>query len=114
MKKRWLIICIVSIFVVAAAVIFTVSKNGEEYNVIDSKETALKIGMALLEERFPDSFNYGFTYDAEDLGKTWRVRNVVQTTGCTEEGTMWVTSGGVIYVEFRKRDGKVIDIGLAE
>ncbi len=114
MKKRWLIICIVSIFVVAVAVIFTLSKNGEEYNVIDSKETALKIGMALLEERFPASFNYGFTYDAEDLGKTWRVRNVVQTTGCTEEGIMRVTSGGVIYVEFRKRDGKVIDIGLAE
>lgn len=112
MKKRWLIICIVSIFVVAAAVIFTVSKNGEEYNVIDSKETALKIGMALLEERFPDSFNCGLTFDAEDLDETWRVHNVVQSTDYTEEGTLWITSGGEIYVEFRKRDGKVIEIGL--
>ncbi|MDR2712405.1 MAG: hypothetical protein LBB91_04750 [Clostridiales bacterium] len=82
-------------------------------DLIQQKETALKIGIALLEEYCPDAFSDpDITFNAEEKDGIWRVNNVFEREGITEDGQMWTIVGGEIYVEFRKDNGEIIRIGV--
>lgn len=90
--------------------------NGEESekgDIISQKETALKIGRALLEERFPDTFlNAELVIDAEEHDGVWRVHYVIEREGKTEDGEITFVKGGEIFVEFRKSNGEILKIGV--
>ena len=82
-------------------------------DVIKQKKTALKIGIALLEEYCPDAFlDPDIQFDAEEKNGIWRVNNVFEREGISEDGQMWTIDGGEIYVEFRKDNGEIIRIGV--
>ena len=113
MKKAVLLV-IIGIVIVGAIIAFVVVfANGNTGDVITQKETAIKIGRALLEERFPDSYLNG----DEPLGAKldngiWEVYDVVEREGVTEDGQRWVMMGGVLYVKFRQDNGKVLEFGI--
>ena len=83
-------------------------------DAIMQEETALKVGRALLEERFPQIFlgqpvGRALSVDAVDNNSTWRVYIVHRSL---EDGTVVLSGfGWLFYVEFRKRDGKVLRVG---
>jgi len=77
------------------------------------EETALKIGRALLEEHFPDTFlDKDTPIEAKELNGIWKVSNVVERESLTEDGKIMFVMGGVLYVKFRNDDGKIIKIGV--
>ena len=72
-------------------------------NAIVETETALEVGRALLEERFPEiSSIEGVTVNAVENRTTWRVHIVSDELKTLEDGSM------DMYVEFRKRDGRIL------
>ena len=115
--KKELISLVIGIFVgvilCVCVFLFHNKKIRDDY-IITDKETAIKIGKVLLEEHFPDSFAYNsVVLDAEETKDTWRVYNVVERSGTTEDGLLFVVYGGEISAEFQK-DGKIIDISLSD
>lgn len=116
MKSKLMSIIICFVFILSLAVCLYVSRTQmvkSDY-VITNKETAIKIGKALLEEHFPDYFAYnGVILGAEETQDTWRVYNVVERSGNTNDGLPFVVLGGEVCAEFRK-DGKIIKISLAD
>ena len=127
MNKTVLIIsiCIIVAFSAVALILVLTGRNNEAVennepeenvgmeDVVTQKETALKIGRALLEERFPDSFSKGDEIlDAMENDGVWTVYKVVERQGLTEDGTPWILFGGVLSVEFRKSTGEVLRIGV--
>ena len=113
MNKKFLLltICIVAV----ALVTLILGLNFKTDDIIPDKETAIKIGRALLEEHFPTAFSYGdVVIDAEEIGGIWKVYNVEQRHGIAEDGTMWFRVGGEISVKLRKSDGKVIEMNVSE
>jgi len=83
--------------------------------VIIQKETALKVGKALLEEHFSDEFlTEEETLVAEEKNGKWRVYTVFDGNGITDDGLFYDDVGGELYVEFHANNCKVIKIGIAE
>ena len=113
-------ICIVMVFSTVALVMafangnsVAAGDNSSIGDVITKKETALKIGRALLEEHFPDTFfDKEEPIDAEEKDGIWKVYNVVERGGIREDGTIWDVVGGELYVEFLKSNGEVLKIGV--
>ena len=107
-------VCVVVLSIISLVVVLTSgNKSGFEGDAIMQKETALQIGRALLEEHFPDTFlNNDIPIEAEEKDGIWRVNNIVEREGVTEDGQIMIVKGGVLYVEFRKDNGKVIKIGI--
>ena len=89
-------------------------KTGGYESFSISKETAIKIGRALLEEHFPDTFlnNNELQVDAEEKDGIWKVFNVVERVVTMDDGQMMYIDGGELYVEFRKSNGEVLNIGI--
>jgi len=121
MKKGILLISICIIIALSSVALIIVFRDDNVFYIsnpgdfITEKETAIKIGKALLEERFPDSFlNRELPLDAYEKDGIWRVHNVVERSGVTEDGLPWVSLGGELYVDFRKSDGKILGIGFTE
>lgn len=114
MNKKLLITVIVSAVLISAAAIILVNINSNnKQDMITQKDTAIKIGTAILEEHFPDAFRYPDTViTAEENDGVWRVYNDIQRTGTDKDGNQYVVMGGEIYVELRKSDGKILNIGL--
>ena len=82
-------------------------------NAVMNKETALKIGRALLEECFPDSFaNKKVELNAVEQDGIWKVYNVVERERKLWNGQTANSYGGGIYVKFRESTGEVIRIGV--
>ena len=111
--KRFLGWFIIAIVLFSAFFVINVVKSKEGPQIaIEKKETALKIGRALLEEHFPDAFlNNEILVDAVENDENWMVHNIKKPK-ILEDGNIRITSGGYIYVEFRKSDGKILKIGL--
>ena len=87
-------------------------ETGSIGDVITQKETALKIGKALLEEHFTNMPWNETPIDAEEKDGIWKVHNVVEQVRTTDDGKVWVSGGGELYVEFRKSNGEVLKIGV--
>ena len=88
-------------------------KSNEKDDVIVCKETALKVGRALLEEHFPEAFSENdVILDAEEKDGVWRVYNVLQRQSIIDNGNIQILVGGEFYVEFYKSNGKVVNIGI--
>ena len=82
-------------------------------DVITQKETALKIGRAILEEHFPDSFQKGDEpLDAVENDGVWTVYNVLDRERVDDEGNTWFLMDGGVSVEFLASTGEVISINL--
>jgi len=113
-KKVVLIIsiCIVIVFSSVALIVAFVNEHNGMGDAVANKETALKIGRALLEEHFDDMHWDDVSIDAEERNGIWKVYNVVQRKGTTADGNVWAQKGGGLYVEFRKDNGKVVKIGI--
>ena len=97
--------------IIVLSVIFITSNNTED-GAIMQEETALKVGRALLEERFPEIFlSDRVTVHAVENNTTWRAYIELEPT-ILEDGTRVSRGfGWLFYVEFRKRDGKVLRVG---
>lgn len=112
LKKIVIIISIVLVFITITILICT---NEIWYNkvvIVMSKETAIKIGKAILEEHYPDVFeNKEIILDAIEINGNWKVYNVIEREQKTKDGKEIIIMGGEVYVEFRK-DGKIIKVGL--
>ena len=107
------IIILIILTIIALVLTFSISKKEYEGDAIAQKETAIKIGRALLEEYFPDYFlGKEVPIVAEERNGIWRAFNDIPRSGVNEEGTNWVLVGGGVYVEFRKSTGEVIRFGL--
>jgi len=96
---------------VVAVVVFATNYTRYQGNAIPDKETALAVGWALLEGRFgPDP---EMNLNAIERNGRWRVYHVVdrgpwEVNGLSGQGVL----GGELYVEFRKRDGRVLRFGI--
>ena len=117
MKKAIIMVCtcVIIVFAVILLIIMLIYGNGKigGEDLIQRKETALKIGVALLEENYPYAFrNPDVVFDAEEKDGIWRVNNIFESSGVNEDGTQWTIEGGVVYVEFRKDNGAVIRMGI--
>lgn len=87
-------------------------KSSEKEELITEKETAIKIGSALLAEHFPEYFpKIEMNITAEERDDIWKVYNVNPEI-ITDDGRIQMTKGGVIYVELRKSNGEIIKIGI--
>ena len=105
MNKKILLltICIVAVVLIALVVGVFVSRNLSG-DVIKNKETALKIGDALLEERFGRSEPDYNLYVLEE-NEFW----IVYSLPRQPEEYITSDAGGRAYVKFRKSDGKVTE-----
>jgi sensor histidine kinase regulating citrate/malate metabolism len=115
MNKRILLISICAVIVFSTAVLVVVYASGNHVDAEKGgvKETALKIGRALLEEHFPDTFlDTEISLEAEEKNGIWKVHNVVEREGKAKDGKITFVKGGEVYVEFRKSNGEVIKFGL--
>lgn len=114
-KTGLLIIGVGAIFIVVLfiAIYLADYRGGYQGNAVADKETALKIGRALLEEHYPDDFSYPEKrIEAKEKGGIWRVYEFVDREPRVIDDVTYGTLSGEIYVEFRKRDGKVLRIGF--
>jgi len=114
-------VCFVGVLVIGVlAVAFAnggnlFNKISPKEDVVTQKETALKIGKALLKEHFPDYFSGSeVVIEVVEKNGTWIVYNVIDREGITVDGQTWTLDGGEIYVEFSKKNGEVIRIGSTE
>ena len=117
MHKNILLISII-ITVVSSMItlitLITVFAN-RNINAVMQKETAIKIGKAILEEHFPEAFlNRDEQLEAKDMDNRWRVYNVFEQDGITEDGEKWFRVGGFFCVEIRKSTGEIISIFLGD
>jgi len=84
-------------------------------NIQGNKLSHHCVNRALLEEYAQvSSWSNPFEDDLDAVEKNgiWRVYNVVERTGTTEDGNPWVLCGGGVYVEFRKSSGEVLRFGV--
>jgi len=123
-KKIILCLCIVIVFSIISFITVIIDNHVEyTYNfktgiVITEKETALKIGRAILEECMPENSLYTngrfvFNFEAEEKNGIWRVYSFYEPSEETKEaGMTWMPEDcdGLMYVEFRKDNGKVIKV----
>ena len=94
--------------IVLSVILITSNNTG---GAIMQEETALIIGRALLEERFPEIFSIEEVFvRAIDNNDTWKVYNVFEPR-ISEDGTVSVIFGLWVNVEFNKRDGTVLRFG---
>jgi len=127
MNKTILIfsICIIVVFSAVALIGVLAGGNNATNNnepeenvgmedVITQKETALKIGRAILDEYSQIYWKRPFEDDLDAIEKDgiWTVYNVVERQGLTEDGKPWILFGGGVYVEISKSNGEIIKIGV--
>ena len=77
-----------------------------------NKETALKIGKAVLEQCFEEQPWDETPINAVDKGDIWKVHNVVERYRILDDGTEEYIHGGEIYVEILKSNGEIMSIGV--
>jgi len=118
------IVTVIAVLIVLTAIVLVtvLIKNnlyGFRYgNAITQEETALKIGVALLENRYSDSFIFfeggppNLEFEVVEKNRIWRVSTVYQDFWITQDGRkVTLEDAGGYFVEFRKDNGKVIKIG---
>jgi len=115
--KKIILICTggaMVLLIVALAIILinrnTVFYRTDDKNAVPNKETAIKIGRVILEEHY--GIDKDTELDAVEENGVWRVYNVIERSGVNEDGTTWVVKGGGVYVNLRKKDGKVLLIKI--
>ena len=87
----------------------TIIPNG---NMQKKAETAIAIGRAILEEYF--HINQETVLEAVEKDGIWTVSNVIERQGVREDGTRWVIMGGGVSVSFRRSNGEILAIELAD
>jgi len=107
-----IIICVLIVFSTISLIVVLTNRNSLKRDVITEKETAIKIGRALLEEYA--AIDADTVLDAVEKKGIWTVYNVFEKEGITDDGNYWEIVGGGIYVEFRKSNGKVIKMWVTE
>ena len=120
MKKTILIImaiCLVLLFgIIASNVLYLIKNNDKEDVIIMQKETALKIGRAVLEEYSETYWKRPFEecLDAIEKDDIWIVYNVLERQDTATDGKKNVLLGGGIYVEIRKNNGEILKIAVED
>ena len=104
------IISLIAVFSIITLIVVFISGSGtiwgeERVEAITSKETAIKIGRALLEEFFSD-IGSETILEAEEKKGVWRVYSVLP------KEFQGIGFGGELYVMFRRNNGQVLKVGV--
>ena len=87
------------------------NETGRRVVAVTLKNSAIKIGRAVLEEHFPEYFlDNNIELDAIEEDGIWTVYNVLETEGVTDDGKIWIAKDGGYYVQMRKSNGEIISI----
>ena len=85
----------------------------EELNIIFDRDMALKTGEILLEKYFSDVFlNSEMDLNITEISDGWKVYVTVKKDIKTTSGELFVANGGEVYVEFRKSNGEILEMGV--